>query len=191
VATQTKAMPAVITPPGKVGVWWFLASEIPVFGGFMASYVLLRLGSDGWSQAAEHLNFSLALINTFVLLTSSLTMVLAFAAAEDGNVGQLRKYLSATILLGLVFLGIKAVEYTTEIVKGFTPAAGIFWSFYYGMTGLHALHVFAGIVVNGVLLIATLGRSIRAPAHRIELAGLYWHFVDIIWIFLFPLLYLT
>jgi heme/copper-type cytochrome/quinol oxidase subunit 3 len=95
--------------------------------------------------------------------------------------------LALTILLGLAFLGIKAFEYTSEIRAGFTPATGIFWSFYYTMTGLHALHVLAGAILNFVLLVA--GR-IRSP-HRLELAGLYWHFVDIVWIFLFPLLYLT
>jgi heme/copper-type cytochrome/quinol oxidase subunit 3 len=90
---------------------------------------------------------------------------------------------------GLVFLGIKAIEYTTEIRAGFTPGAGIFWSFYYTMTGLHGLHVLGGIVVNAVVL-ATEGASARNP-QRVELAGLYWHFVDVVWIFLFPLLYLA
>lgn len=178
-------------PTGKVGVWWFLASEITVFGGFIASYVVVRLGSSGWSEAASHLNFTLALINTFVLLTSSLTMVLAFAAVEKGNPKGLRTFLWLTILLGLVFLVIKAFEYGGEIAAGFTPSAGIFWSFYYGMTGLHALHVLGGIVVNLVLLVAALRDTLKPNEHRVELAGLYWHFVDIVWIFIFPLLYLT
>jgi heme/copper-type cytochrome/quinol oxidase subunit 3 len=95
------------------------------------------------------------------------------------------------VLLGLGFLGVKAIEYTAEINHGFTPASGIFWSFYYGMTGLHALHVLAGIVVNAVLWIAALRGQLGDHAHRVELAGLYWHFVDIVWIFLFPLLYLA
>jgi heme/copper-type cytochrome/quinol oxidase subunit 3 len=92
-----------------------------------------------------------------------------------------------TILAGLAFLGIKAVEYTGEIAHGYTPGAGIFWSFYYGMTGLHALHVIGGIVLNAVLLLAARLRTAR----RVEIAGLYWHFVDIVWIFLFPLVYLS
>ena len=178
-------------PSGKIGVWWFLASEITVFGGFIASYIVVRLGSSGWSEAAAHLNFSLALVNTFVLLTSSLTMVLAFAAVEGGNRKRLRTYLWLTILLGLSFLAIKAFEYGGEIAAGFTPGAGIFWSFYYGMTGLHALHVLGGVVVNLILLFATLRGLLNPNEHRVELAGLYWHFVDIVWIFLFPLLYLT
>ena len=172
-------------------MWWFLASEITVFGGLIASYIVVRLGSGGWSEAAAHLNFPLGLVNTFVLLTSSMTMVLAFAAVEERDAKRLRTLLFLTILLGLIFLGFKAFEYAGEIREGFTPGSGIFWSFYYGMTGLHALHVLAGVVVNSILLVAALGDILQPNEHRVELAGLYWHFVDIVWIFLFPLLYLT
>ena len=178
-------------PTGKIGVWWFLASEITVFGGLIASYIVVRLGSAGWSDAAAHVNFPLGLINTFVLLTSSMTMVLAFAAVEHKKPKRLQANLLLTVLFGLAFLVIKGFEYAGEISHGFTPGAGIFWSFYYGMTGLHALHVLAGIVVNLILLIAALRDTLRPNEHRVELAGLYWHFVDIVWIFLFPLLYLT
>lgn len=178
-------------PTGKTGVWWFLASEITVFGGLIGSYIVVRLGSEGWGEATEHLSFYLALFNTLILLTSSLTMVLAFDAVEKGNSLKLRTYLLLTILLGLVFLGVKAFEYTGKLTQGFTPGAGIFWSFYYGMTGLHALHVLAGVVVNAILFFEVLGDILKPNEHRIELAGLYWHFVDIVWIFLFPLLYLT
>jgi heme/copper-type cytochrome/quinol oxidase subunit 3 len=175
--------------PGKVGVWWFLASEIMVFGGLIASFVVFRLGGPGWAEAAHHLSIPLATLNTLVLLTSSYTVVRAFVAAERGDARGLTMNLGLTILGGLVFLGIKAVEYTTEIRAGFTPGAGIFWSFYYTMTGLHALHVLGGIVLNGVIL-ASERVGLRHP-HRVELAGLYWHFVDVVWIFLFPLLYLA
>lgn len=190
-ATRTETLTSTGIPSGKVGVWWFLASEITVFGGLIACYIVVRLGSGGWGEATTHLNFSLALTNTFVLLTSSLTMVLAFAGVQDGSPKGLRISLLLTILLGLIFLAIKAFEYAGEIREGFTPAAGIFWSFYYGMTGLHALHVLAGVAVNSILLIEALGDILRPNEHRVELAGLYWHFVDIVWIFLFPLLYLT
>ena len=172
---------------GKVGVWWFLASEIMVFGGLITSFIVFRLGGSGWAPASAHLSVTLAAINTLILLTSSLTVVQAFTAAERGDAAALRLFLGLTILGGLGFLGIKAIEYTTEIRAGFTPAAGIFWSFYYTMTGLHALHVLGGITVNVILF---LGPRIRTP-RRVELAGLYWHFVDIVWIFLFPLLYLS
>jgi len=115
--------------------------------------------------------------------------VWAFVAAERGDAAGLRTNLGLTVLGGLIFLGIKAIEYTTEIRAGFTPSAGIFWSFYYTMTGLHALHVLGGVVVNVVVLVAAAS-SLKHP-HRVELAGLYWHFVDVVWIFLFPLLYLS
>ena len=188
---RVEALTSTGIPTGKIGVWWLLASEITVFGGLIASYIVVRLGSVGWSEAAAHVNFPLGLVNTFVLLTSSLTMVVAFGAVEDKKPKRLQANLLLTLLLGLSFLVIKGFEYAGEISRGFTPGAGIFWSFYYGMTGLHALHVLAGIVVNLILLIAALRDTLRPNEHRVELAGLYWHFVDIVWIFLFPLLYLT
>jgi heme/copper-type cytochrome/quinol oxidase subunit 3 len=110
-------------------------------------------------------------------------------AAEAGEARGLRLNLALTILGGLIFLAVKAVEYTSEIRAGFTPGTGIFWSFYYTMTGLHGLHVLGGVVLN-VVILATARTSLRRP-HRVELAGLYWHFVDVVWIFLFPLLYLS
>jgi heme/copper-type cytochrome/quinol oxidase subunit 3 len=116
----------------------------------------------------------------------------AFAAVEDRDHKRVRIFLFLTVLLGLTFLGIKAYEYSTEVGKGFTPLAGLFWSFYYTMTGLHALHVLAGVIANLALLIMALGGHLWSKVqHRVELAGLYWHFVDIVWIFLFPLLYLS
>lgn len=172
---------------GKVAVWWFLASEIMVFGGLIASALVVRLGGEGWHDAAAHLGVTLAAVNTLILLTSSLTVVQAFAAAARGDRWSTSLYLALTVAGGLAFLALKAVEYTTEVRAGYTPATGIFWSYYYAMTGLHALHVAAGVVVNGVFLVA--GR-LRTP-QRVELAGLYWHFVDVVWIFLFPLLYLS
>jgi heme/copper-type cytochrome/quinol oxidase subunit 3 len=189
--TRTGTLTSVGIPTGKMGVWWFLASEIPVFGGLMTAYIVVRLGSAGWSEAAAHLSVPLALLNTFVLLTSSLTMVQAFAAVEDRNPRRVQGFLALTILLGLGFLGIKGFEYASEIGQGFTTSAGIFWSFYYGMTGLHALHVLGGIIVNFILLVEALRDTLKPNQHRVELAGLYWHFVDIVWIFLFPLLYLA
>jgi heme/copper-type cytochrome/quinol oxidase subunit 3 len=175
--------------PGKVGVWWFLASEIMIFGGFISSYVAFRLGAPEWAEAQRHLNLGIGVVNTVILLTSSLTVVLALQATQRGDRAGLRRYLGLTILLGLGFLGLKVVEYTGELTAGYAPWTGTFWSFYYAMTGLHALHVLGGVVVNAVLWLTPAW--FRRSPHRIELAGLYWHFVDIIWIFLFPLLYLA
>jgi len=140
---------------------------------------------------AAHLSVPIGTINTFVLLTSSLTMVLAFAAAEKGDQKGMRTWLLLTVLLGLAFLIIKGFEWGSKIGAGFTPMAGSFWSFYYTMTGLHALHVLGGVVVNSILFLSALMGLLRGREHRVELAGLYWHFVDVVWIFLFPLLYLS
>jgi heme/copper-type cytochrome/quinol oxidase subunit 3 len=179
-------------PSGKMGVWWFLASEIMVFGGLIACYLLLRLASDGWAETAAYVSLQLAALNTFVLLTSSLTMVLAFAAADHRDRRGVVVFLTLTVLLGLVFLSIKAYEYRTELAHGFTPLTGLFWSFYYAMTGLHGLHVLGGVVVNVWVLLTTLWGGVRPHTlPRVELAGLYWHFVDVVWIFLFPLIYMT
>lgn len=184
-------MKSATEPYGKMGTWWFLSSEIPTFGGALVAYIVLRLGSSGWSAASEQLNFNVALLNTFILLTSSMTMVMAHAAVQENDHKRTANFLAATALLGLAFLGMKAVEYTGEIRHGLLPSSGIFWSFYYGLTGLHALHVLAGMVVNTTLWFQALEGSLRKNGHRVEYAGLYWHFVDIVWIFLFPLLYLA
>lgn len=174
-------------PAGKLGMWWFLASEIMMFGGLMAAFVAFRVGAGGWHEESAHLSVPLAAFNTLVLLTSSLTVVQAYAAAERADAAAFRWNLLATIVLGGIFLAVKAVEYGAELRAGYTPGAGVFWSFYYAMTGLHALHVLAGMVINGLLFAAG---GIRRP-DRVELAGLYWHFVDVVWIFLFPLVYLS
>jgi heme/copper-type cytochrome/quinol oxidase subunit 3 len=190
-ATGVEIRTATGIPTGKMGLWWFLASEIVLFGGLIGAYIMSRLGSGGWSEMAAHLSVPIGTINTFVLLTSSLTMVLAFAAADKGDQKGIRTWLLLTVLLGLAFLIIKGFEWGSEIGAGFTPMAGSFWSFYYTMTGLHALHVLAGVVINLLLFLSALMGLLRGREHRVELAGLYWHFVDIVWIFLFPLLYLS
>lgn len=188
-AVETRAVIGI--PTGKVGVWWFLASEVVVFGGLIGTYLMSRLGSAGWSEMAAHLSVPIGTWNTFVLLTSSLTMVLAFRAADRGDQKGMRTWLFWTVLLGLAFLITKGFEWGHEIEAGFPPTAGGFWSFYYAMTGLHALHVLGGVVVNLILFLSALMGLLRGSEHRVELAGLYWHFVDIVWIFLFPLLYLS
>jgi heme/copper-type cytochrome/quinol oxidase subunit 3 len=180
-------------PPGKIAIWWFLASEIMVFGGLITAFVLFSFASHGaFAEAGKHVHWKLGAVNTLVLVTSSLTMILALGYARAHNLARTRLCLALTILLGLTFLGIKAFEYTSEIHEGFVPSTNLFWSFYFGMTGLHALHMIGGLVVNTLLLIAAIQKQ---PwdflERRLEFAGLYWHFVDVVWIFLFPLLYLT
>lgn len=191
--TAVEEYPKAHTVPGKIGIWWFLASEIMVFGGFIAIYILFRMASGGgWAEMAEHVSTPIGTFNTLILLTSSLTMVKAFEAIDAEDRKWARNFLAFTVLLGLTFLGIKAFEYSREIALGFTPVSGVFWSFYYTMTGLHGLHVLAGIVANFALYVmAVRGTLWPATQQRVEYAGLYWHFVDIVWIFLFPLLYLS
>jgi len=190
-ATGVEPRAATGIPTGKMGVWWFLASEIVLFGGLIGVYIMTRLGSTGWPEMAAHLSVPIGTLNTFVLLTSSLTMVLAFAAVEKGDQKGMRTWLLWTVLLGLTFLIIKGFEWGSEIGAGFPLTAGGFWAFYYTMTGLHALHVLGGVVVNSILFLSALMGLLGRNEHRVELAGLYWHFVDVVWIFLFPLLYLS
>jgi cytochrome c oxidase subunit III len=178
-------------PLGRAGMWWFLASEIMVFGGLLGSYVLQRIAHGGWREEMEHLSATIAAINTLVLVTSSLTIVQAHHAAEHGDVKTARRNLWFTVLLGTWFLCNKGYEYSREFAHGFTISTSTFWSFYFTMTGLHGLHVAVGVIVNLILAVMTYRATWSRVAHRVEYAGLYWHFVDVVWIFLFPLLYLS
>ncbi len=181
----------VSIPAAKLGMWWFLASEIMVFGGALASFILLRLVGQEWAGDIAHNNVLLGSINTLILLTSSFTIVEVMAAQKAGDKGKFRTYMKVTIGLGLLFLVIKSVEYGAHIQGGQLPDKSMFWAFYFGMTGLHALHVIAGIVANiSLLVVVSKPGGMRRFGHRAEYNGLYWHFVDVVWIFLFPLLYL-
>ncbi len=169
-------------------MWWFLASEVAIFGGLVVTYVLMRLRHPEWGEYASNTVNAAGAINTVVLLTSSFVVVLAHIAAHDRRHKAAAKYLWLTVGFGLVFLAIKAWEYHHEITAGFTPVTNLFWSFYFLMTGLHAAHVVAGMVAIGVV---ARGVARGENTHRAEYVGMYWHLVDIVWIFLFPLLYLA
>jgi cytochrome c oxidase subunit 3 len=175
-------------PTTRLGMWWFLASEVGTFGGMVTAYVMMRLWHKEWVHDSAHTLLPVGTINTVVLLTSSLTMVLAHHAAELRDRPRARKFLWCTLGLGVLFLCLKAFEYRHEILEGHTPKAGLFWSFYFAMTGLHALHIIAGLVMM-LYLLARLKLD-RALA-RVAPIGLYWHFVDVVWIILFPLMYVT
>lgn len=178
-------------PNGKLGIWLFLASEVMLFATLFTTYIVLRMGALDWPRGWEALNVPLAMTNTFVLITSSVTMVLAFAKAHDREKGPFRLYMGLTIFLGLVFLGIKAFEYGTKFQHGLYPSTSIFYAVYFTLTGLHGLHVLIGIGINAVLVILSpFEWDHPLFVGRIEYSGLYWHFVDIVWIFLFPALYL-
>lgn len=175
-------------PTGRLAIWWLMASELVIFGGLLASYIMFRLGHVEFGGYAAHTNTAAGAFNTLVLLSSSLTAVLAHHAAENGDGKKASRYLWFTILGALMFLGVKSVEWTVEIKAGFVLYTNAFWSFYYCAAGLHAVHVIAGaIAMVFVAKDAKQGRELQ----RVEYVGLYWHFVDLIWIFLFPLLYIA
>ncbi len=185
-------------------MWVFLLTEIMFFGGLFTGYAVYRsLYAVAFAAGSHHLDLVLGSINTAVLISSSLTMVLAVHAAQVGQRKLLVGFLLLTMLLGLVFLGLKAVEYLHKFKDHLVPGSGflyegahtrqvqLFFSFYFGMTGMHALHMIMGIGL--LIVLAWLAwRDRFSPTYYtpIESVGLYWHFVDIVWIFLFPLLYL-
>jgi heme/copper-type cytochrome/quinol oxidase subunit 3 len=149
------------------------------------------MGHPAWPGPEGHLSVPMGTMNTLFLIGSSVTIVLSLAASERGAMRPARGWLLATILLGSLFLAVKAVEYSAKLTHHIVPSTNIFWSCYYTLTGFHALHVLGGIAFNLLVLSWTARESVWAlQHHRLELAGLYWHFVDIVWIFLFPLLYL-
>jgi len=176
------------TPTGRLAVWWVIASEIVIFGGLLGSYIMHRLGHPEFGDYASHTNTWIGAFNTLVLLTSSLTAVLAHQAAENKDGEKAFQLLMCTIAGALTFVMVKSVEWTIEITSGFTITTNAFWSFYYTAAGLHALHVIAGAIIMAFVAIdARQGKELQ----RVELVGIYWHFVDVVWIFLFPLLYIA
>jgi cytochrome c oxidase subunit III len=187
-----------------LGMWVFLVTEVLFFGGLFTTYCVYRSFYPADFSAASHeLDIVLGTVNTVVLITSSLTMALAVHAAQLGERRPLMMFLVATMILGTVFLGIKGVEYYHKFVEHHVPGpsfqfekeharhAQIFFSLYFMMTGLHALHMIIGLGIMLVMLYMAWRGTITATYYSpIEISGLYWHFVDIVWIFLFPLLYL-
>ena len=179
----------------KLGIWLFLASEVMLFGALFSSYVLLRTGAapGTWHHGREFLNVPLATLNTVILIASSVTMVMSWASLKLNVFKKFRLYLGLTFLCGLGFLAVKAVEYGTKFHHGYFPKSNTFLAIYFTLTGLHVLHVIGGMVVNGYFWGpgAKMWRTESERfTNRIEVAGLYWHFVDLVWIFLFPTLYL-
>jgi len=175
----------------KMGIWLFLASEVMLFGALFTTYILLRVGAPTWPHG--ELDVPLATLNTAVLISSSITMVMAWASLMMKNFAKYRLYMGLTILLGVCFLVIKAFEYNHHIALGDLPSKSTFFAIYFTLTGLHGLHVIGGMIVNTYFWGPGSKMWKSEPerfTNRIEVAGLYWHFVDLVWIFLFPVLYL-
>jgi cytochrome c oxidase subunit 3 len=193
-----------------LGMWTFLVNEVMFFGIIFAAYITYRyLYPEAWAEGTHHLNVWAGTINTAVLLTSSLTMALAVHAAQTGDRRATVRYMLITLAFAFVFLGIKAFEYYEEYERGQIPVLNwhpheppenpallpqlqLYFLFYFVMTGLHALHIIGGIGLIGVVAyFAWKGKYSPRKYTAVELTGLYWHFVDLVWVFLFPLLYLT
>jgi len=188
-----------------LGMWVFLVTEVLFFGGLFLAYAIYRWSYPAaFLDASASLDWKLGAFNTFVLIGSSLTMALAVQGAQLGKRRMQVIFLILTILLGATFLGVKAVEYTEKFEHHHVPGpsfhfdegsdpvhAQLFFSLYFAMTGMHALHMVIGIgLLTWLLVLASKGRFSARWYNPVEVVGLYWHFVDIVWIFLFPLLYL-
>jgi cytochrome c oxidase subunit 3 len=188
-----------------LGMWIFLCTEILFFGAMLLAYTVYRqLYPVAFGEASRHLDIVLGSVNTAVLLCSSLTMAMGVHAAQHGNARKVIGFIAFTMLFGVIFLGIKFYEYYQKYTEALIPGthfawhgkdplhASIFFLFYFILTGMHALHMFIGLGLMTVLAILTKkGKFDSVYYSPIEIGGLYWHFVDIVWVFLFPLLYLV
>tara|TARA_B100001167_G_scaffold181763_1_gene139039 strand:+ start:118 stop:702 length:585 start_codon:yes stop_codon:yes gene_type:complete len=175
----------------KMGIWLFLASEVMLFGALFSSYVILRTGNPDWVQ--HPMNVSLATLNTMILITSSVTVIMSWASLRLKDFAKFRIYFLSTLLLAGGFMVVKGIEYNQEFSQGLFPWSDNYMGIYFTLTGLHGLHVVGGMVVIAYLLGPGAKMWKTAPeqyVNRVESVGLYWHFVDLVWIFLFPSLYL-
>jgi cytochrome c oxidase subunit III len=193
----------------KLGMWIFLLSEVMFFASLIGAYIILRFANpDAFAEPGQVLNVPLTGVNTFILICSSVTMVKAFAAIENGDQKMLRIWLLSTAILGAIFVGIQAIEYTVLAHEGFVPTAAnyaahgraegeavlggpLYGATFYTMTGFHGLHVTIGVLcLLFVTARAFMGKYTQTSHGGVEIVGLYWHFVDLVWIILFTIVYL-
>ena len=189
-ATTVRPDTGVSNP--TLGIWLFLSSEIMLFGSLFSAYALIRGGAEPWPDQSSVLSVPMGAVNTALLVLSSVTLGRALSALKS-NAGRYRLLVGITILLGIVFLGIKAFEWNDKLAQGLLPSTNNFLGLYFTMTGMHAAHLAAGILVNAYLWGPGM-RMWRAQPERytgrIAIARLYWNFVDVVWIALFVVLYL-
>ena len=188
----------------QLGMWAFLVTEVMMFGGLFLGYIVYRgMHLDAFIEGSNHLNVLHGGFNTVVLILSSLTMAFAVHAAQEGNTKKIVRFLLLTILFGGIFLSVKYIEYSEKFAHHLVPGkhfhldsdiankVELFFGFYFVMTGLHAVHMLVGMgLLTWLVILSRKGRFSSEYATPVEMVGLYWHFVDIVWIFLFPLLYL-
>ena len=197
------AHPALMLPPAlrepgagvyneKLGIWVFLGSEVMFFTALIGAYIILRAAHpEAFAEPGEVLNVPVTAVNTFLLICSSVTMVKAFAAAQEGLQKHLVRWLLATVIIGASFVGVQAYEYQELIGHGFTPDEGLYGSTFYTMTGFHGFHVSMGVLCMMFVTWKAIRGKYTAADHRgVEVIGLYWHFVDLVWIILFTIVYL-
>jgi len=182
---------------GKLGMWVFLAGDAMSFGGLIVGYGILRNGSSNWPVPSHVLGINLTAFMTFLLICSSVTMVLSLSAIKRGDQSGLRKFLFLTVLGGAAFLGLQVYEWTHLIERGMTITgnpfgAALFGTTFFVLTGFHGCHVFGGVVYLSCVLVQALrGRFGEQHHNEVEIAGLYWHFVDLVWILIFTFVYLV
>ena len=180
----------------KLGIWIFLASEVMLFGGLFSAYVFLRMAAPvgDFEYWGDKLSVPMATINTLVLISSSVTVIMAWASLKLKDFGKYKLYMGLTLLFSFIFLVIKYFEYTGKFHHGIYPSSSTFMGIYFTLTGLHGLHILGGIIVMGYMWLPVGSKMWETNpemfTNRVEVAGLYWHFVDLVWIFLFPILYL-
>lgn len=176
----------------KLGMWIFLLSEIMFFTALIGSYIILRFANpDAFAAPGEVLNVPLTAANTFLLICSSVTMVKAYASIADGNQQKLRFWLVLTVIIGAMFVGVQAYEYIHLVRDAFVPSSGLYGSTFYTMTGFHGFHVTVGVICMSFVTWKAFRGQYTATDHRgVEVVGLYWHFVDLVWIILFTIVYL-
>ena len=190
-----EAAESPLTPEswGKLGMWVFLAADAMSFGGLIVGYALLRHSSASWPPPAQTLGINLTAFMTFLLIVSSVTMVLSLSAIQNGDMRRFKKFLLLTILGGLLFLGCQAYEWTHLLTErlpeiGISFSSHLFATTFFVLTGFHGMHVTGGVLYNSCVLAACLRG--RYGAKHVEIAGLYWHFVDLVWILIFTFVYL-
>jgi heme/copper-type cytochrome/quinol oxidase subunit 3 len=191
---QVDQLETSLTPDnsGKLGMWVFLAGDAMTFGAAIAAYGALRIGNPNWPSPAAYLGITTTAIMTFILICSSVTMVEALSGIQHGNMSKYKNFMALTVLGGVLFLGMQAFEWHHLLgEKGMSIKRDLFDATFFILTGFHGCHVFGGVVYNSVLFIrGATGKLTPAKSGLVEIAGLYWHFVDLVWILIFTFIYL-